>query len=256
MLSTSGQIPMMRLNRNPSKTVSGAPFVDSLLEGIDLGSILTYFDGQVWWSLTSKALQQDSRKAGQQVWTNPLKSLDSIWHVQQLGIVFQHTDMETFFFIPLSLRDLVDSKALCVQLLLWNDIKGPLPPTFWTGPEWKWSLYLCGIFQAVVWSTVWSESSIGINRYAAGNNSEWSRESWYKWMQSLSRHIQGEHSIAIEHICLFLDLLASAVILLVAIDENPRIEEQNLVWSLSTFGPGSSTSRRHGSLDSNLRRSL
>jgi hypothetical protein len=29
-------------------------------------------------------------------------------------------------------------------------------------------------------------------------------------MQSLSRHIQGEHSIAIEHICLFLDLLASA----------------------------------------------
>jgi hypothetical protein len=75
-------------------------------------------------------------------------------------------------------------------------------------------------------------------------------------MQSLSRHIQGEHSIAIEHICLFLDLLASAVILLVAIDENPRIEEQNLVWSLSTFGPGSSTSRRHGSLDSNLRRSL
>ena len=44
---TSGQIPMMRLNRNPSNTVSGAPFVDSLLEGLDLGSILTYFDGQV-----------------------------------------------------------------------------------------------------------------------------------------------------------------------------------------------------------------
>ena len=47
-----------------------------------------------------------------------------------MGIVFQHTDMETFLFIPLSLRDLVDSKALCVQLLLWNDIKGPRPPTF------------------------------------------------------------------------------------------------------------------------------